>query len=343
MEINLNSIQQIIGYNFNNLDLLKQAFIRRSYATENGGLDNQVLELIGDKVLDIAIVRVLTITYGSITQTNGINGYNLDHKEYFKYKFKEGDFSIIRQELVEGKFLANCIKNLGLHNYLKFGKSEANNINNNDDASEDLFEAILGAVALDCDWDIPTITLVVDVMLDINSYLFKKDTDEDKYLLILQEWALNNKFGLPIYKYDYKGNLVFECKITFFKNEKFNFVGIGSSEAESRRKAAKNAYFELLNQGLIVNQYRKTVGDPNIDKSLEQINILVSKKMIDIPTFKYDSQYDKNGNETWNCSITNTNCDKMFSTYCHNSKVEAKKACAYEYLRYIMDEFDYEG
>ena len=46
MEINLNSIQQIIGYNFNNLDLLKQAFIRRSYATENGGLDNQVLELI---------------------------------------------------------------------------------------------------------------------------------------------------------------------------------------------------------------------------------------------------------------------------------------------------------
>ena len=58
-------------------------------------------------------------------------------------------------------------------------------------------------------------------MLDINSYLFKKDTDEDKYLLILQEWALNNKFGLPIYKYDYKGNLVFECKITFFKNEKF--------------------------------------------------------------------------------------------------------------------------
>ena len=98
MEINLNSIQQIIGYNFNNLDLLKQAFIRRSYAIENGGLDNQVLELIGDKVLDIAIVRILTITYGNITQTHGINGYNLDHKEYFKYKFKEGDFSTLTEK-----------------------------------------------------------------------------------------------------------------------------------------------------------------------------------------------------------------------------------------------------
>lgn len=343
MKINLECIQQIIGYKFNNEDLLKQAFVRRSYAIENGGLDNQVLELIGDRVLDLIIVRILTITYGTIMETNGINGYALDRKEYFKYKLKEGDFSIIKQELVEGKFLSNCIKGLGLHNYLKIGKSELESIKNNDSASEDLFEAILGAVALDCDWDIPTITYVTDVMLDISSYIFKKDIDEDKYLLILQEFSLSNNYGLPIYKYDYKGSLLFECEITFFKNEKFKFVGLGNSEADSRRKAASNAYYELLNKGLIVNQYRKAVGNPDIERSLEQINILVTKKMIDIPVFSCDSQYDSNGNELWNCSISNSNCDRIFSTYGHNSKVEAKKACAYEYLRYIMDEFDYEG
>ena len=44
-------IQDQIAYNFKNLDLLQQAFVRRSYAKENGGEDNEVLEFIGDKVV----------------------------------------------------------------------------------------------------------------------------------------------------------------------------------------------------------------------------------------------------------------------------------------------------
>ena len=54
------SIQSIIGYRFRNPDLLEQAFIRRSYSEENGGENNEVLEFIGDKALDLAVIRVLT-------------------------------------------------------------------------------------------------------------------------------------------------------------------------------------------------------------------------------------------------------------------------------------------
>lgn len=38
--------------------------MRRSYAKENGGEGNEVLEFIGDKVLDYAVVRFLTDKYG---------------------------------------------------------------------------------------------------------------------------------------------------------------------------------------------------------------------------------------------------------------------------------------
>ena len=53
-QVILEMIQGQIGYRFNNLDLLKQAFTRRSYSEENGGENNEVLEFIGDKALDLA-------------------------------------------------------------------------------------------------------------------------------------------------------------------------------------------------------------------------------------------------------------------------------------------------
>ncbi len=44
-------VQEQIGYEFENLDLLKQAFTRRSYTEENGAENNEVFEFIGDKAL----------------------------------------------------------------------------------------------------------------------------------------------------------------------------------------------------------------------------------------------------------------------------------------------------
>lgn len=40
--------------------LLQQAFIRRSYSKEKGGQDNEILEFIGDKALDLAVIKKLT-------------------------------------------------------------------------------------------------------------------------------------------------------------------------------------------------------------------------------------------------------------------------------------------
>ena len=52
-----------IDYTFENVDLLYQAFTRRSYTHENGGENNEILEFIGDKVLDFAVVKFLIQKY----------------------------------------------------------------------------------------------------------------------------------------------------------------------------------------------------------------------------------------------------------------------------------------
>ena len=55
----LKEIQDRIEYRFRNQDLLLQAFTRRSYSEENGGSDNEILEFIGDRALDLAVTRIL--------------------------------------------------------------------------------------------------------------------------------------------------------------------------------------------------------------------------------------------------------------------------------------------
>ncbi len=40
-------VQNQIGYDFKNPLLLRQAFVRKSYSSENGGENNEVLEFIG--------------------------------------------------------------------------------------------------------------------------------------------------------------------------------------------------------------------------------------------------------------------------------------------------------
>ncbi len=57
-------VQRQIGYEFKNIDLLEQAFTRRSYTEENGGENNEVLEFLGDKVLDFIVVKMLSERFG---------------------------------------------------------------------------------------------------------------------------------------------------------------------------------------------------------------------------------------------------------------------------------------
>ena len=119
----LQFIQAQIGYNFQNSDLLQQAFVRRSYAKEYGGEDNEVLEFIGDKVLDLIVVKLLAEKYGCF-----ISDYNdFDpNKEFdeFSCDKNEAELTELKKKLVQKKTLADRITNLDLADYLIMGNGD---------------------------------------------------------------------------------------------------------------------------------------------------------------------------------------------------------------------------
>ena len=112
MSIDFKKIESVIGYTFDNVDLLQQAFVRRSYSVENGGQNNEVLEFIGDKALDFAVIRLMMNRFGKITEDKQWNEFKLTNPKYFQTKLDEGKFTDIKKMLVDTNSLSKCIDKL---------------------------------------------------------------------------------------------------------------------------------------------------------------------------------------------------------------------------------------
>ena len=162
----LKSIKEVIGYNNfpSGMDnLLIQAFIRRSYSQEHSEWqDNQVLEYIGDSFLDSYFVR--------ITCSPKTNNYgSFDERNQFVSTKTEGALTKLKADYVNGKALAEHIDHLNLAQFLILGGAdEKNNVRNKQSAKEDLFEAIVGAVALASDFDKTVVGNVCKKMLELD-------------------------------------------------------------------------------------------------------------------------------------------------------------------------------
>lgn len=339
MAIDLKNIQKTIGYEFQNVDLLQQAFVRKSYSEEHGGQNNEVLEFIGDKALDLAVIRVMMERFGEITDSKEWTEFKLRNPKYFHTKLDEGKFTDIKKDLVEKKSLARCMDTLGFHTQLIMGNGDIkDNIQEQDSVKEDLFEAILGAVALDCNWNMDIITDVVETMIDFDAY-FNDELDLEKnYVAMVQEWAQKKHYALPSYVYKWlEYDNVYECVITI-KEIKLNAYGRGTSEAKARMDAAKYAYKKLLDLGLILNKFKEAVGPIEYDRATAQINELVQKKLISAPKYEFEQNFDENGNPLWTCKIYLD--EEYYYKNSSSAKKEAQRMCAYDMLCYLMDEDD---
>ena len=142
--MNVEKIESTIGYEFKNSDLLQPAFVRRSYSEEKGGQNNEVLEFIGDKALDLAVIRIMMERFGHITVDKQWQEFKLTNPKYFKTKYSEGKFTDIKKDLVQKKALAKSMDRLGFNTELIMGKGDiSQNIQDQDSVKEDLFEANL--------------------------------------------------------------------------------------------------------------------------------------------------------------------------------------------------------
>ena len=102
----MEEFQQVIGYQFQNKNLLRQALTHSSYANEKHMhrlSDNERLEFLGDAVLELVTSNYLYRTYT---------------------KEPEGKLSKIRASLVCEPTLAGCARDINLGKYVLLSKGE---------------------------------------------------------------------------------------------------------------------------------------------------------------------------------------------------------------------------
>lgn len=127
----LDNFQQLLGYRFDNPDLLALALTHPSYAFESGRhrLDNQRLEFLGDAVLQLVLTDLL---------------YRTDHT------LAEGEMTKLRAALVNRSALVVHARRFHLGEFLRIGRGEERNGGRERDSNlADAFEALIGAVYLD--------------------------------------------------------------------------------------------------------------------------------------------------------------------------------------------------
>ena len=319
----LEFIQEQLEYEFYEPKLLRQAFTRKSYSEEhNGAYHNEVLEFYGAKALEFIVMKKLSEYFGEATQ----NGKYVSQKT-------EGQLTEIKKKLVCKKMLAHRIDMLDFADCLLMGKGdEAQNTQDQDSVKEDLFEAIVGAVAIDCGWKAEILEEVVDRMIDIEYYLENGFQDDENYVDLIQTWC-QKKYGyLPEYNiYElYDG---YEC-IVSFSNEFNGFAGQGYSKREARMNAAREAYEYLDEENKLILPIDE-VGEPDIDRAINQLQELYQKGYIDQPNYNLYEAFWENGNVVWRCE-----CHVAGRNTCWRdclSKKQGKQLVAYDMLCDILD------
>ena len=346
----LSKIQQIIAFNFKNLDLLQQAFVRRSYSKEYGGEHNEVLEFIGDKVLDFIVVKILSEEFGMLAPERDNFNTNEDFNEFVS-KYQENKLTEIKKRLVKKDTLANCIYNLGLAEYLIMGNGDQkNNVQESHSVMEDLFEAILGAEAIDSNYDISRIQDSVMVMLNPKAIIFENKIN---YIQEVQDWNLRRTGDLPKREFveTYGGyNTILDllvskehnrcakyaCYITVDGVKKI--VGYGATKAMAHKEASK-AIYDYLEANNMLYTIKDEIVNPSLNMAINQLETLSRRGYFSIPEYKAKKFYDNNGNPFWNVECRIDEVEYYFYAE-SSSKKQAKKEAAYEMLKYVLDNFE---
>src|SRR5438034_1137474 len=131
-------LEEILSYRFRDIALLAQAMTHRSWAHEQvsphsqhdaRNLHNEALEFLGDSILGLIVADYLFKAYPGAS---------------------EGELSRMKHRLVSAPTLANASTELGLGDFLRFGRGEEKSGGRRKHALlADVFEAVTGAIFLD--------------------------------------------------------------------------------------------------------------------------------------------------------------------------------------------------
>ncbi len=215
----LTEVQQKIGYEFKNPDLLRACFTHGSYTSEfKNSIDNERLEFLGDSVLGFVVADYL-----------------------YRYKRQdEGGMTEDKQGIVSTKPLAQAIDKLGLHKYLL--KSPTLKIT--DKLKENLFEAVVAGIYLDGGLEEARSFIMKNLVKSIKN--IKSFTASD-FKSQINEFSAKYKFGTIKYKLKSKKGSDHEptFEVEAMLNGNVLSVGVGKSKKQAEQKSAELALKKL--------------------------------------------------------------------------------------------------
>lgn len=320
------SVQRKIEYTFKNVDLLFQAFTRRSYSQENGGENNEILEFIGDRVLDFYVTKILIDRYGYIKDNKNDEEFAVELYD------NEGSLTEIKKKLVNKKMLAHRIDLLEFKDFLFMGNGDIQQHKEDEiSVKEDLFEAILGAIAIDSNWDQEVLENSVNVMLNIDHYLNNGFSDEDDYVSLIQQWNQKENGEVPQYEFKELYDGGFKAYLELNTQRGFiRYSSEGLSKSRARANVAKYAYQDLYQNDELFTIMDELPKELSLDNAINTLQELAQKGYISMPEYEQNDEefYDNNGNPRWKCECYVRSAN-IFQTAYASSKKIAKKYAAY--------------
>lgn len=185
MQQNIAKLEQIIGYKFQNIELLERALTHRSWAYENEAngdetkirrLQNEALEFVGDSVLGLVIAEQL-----------------------FKRNpdMSEGDLTLMKHHLVSTGTLAKLAKELNLGIFMRIGRGEEKTGGRQKPALlADMLEAIIAAIFFDSSY-IQARHFINRIFAE--EFRAATPTSSLDYKTLLQETLQAEKRSAPVY------------------------------------------------------------------------------------------------------------------------------------------------
>ncbi len=220
----MEDFQKQIGIEFSDKNLLKQAFIHRSYINENkaSGLShNERLEFLGDAVLELVITDFL----------------------YKKYTDKaEGELTAYRSALVNADTCASIAKKLGMESLLLLSKGESKDTGRaRQYILANALEALIGAIYLDQGTDKAKVFIENNFTGMIEGIISEGSHVDSKSLF--QEKAQEFEGITPVYKTIKESGPDHEKKFTVgvYIGKDLIATGEGKSKQDAEQSAAKEA------------------------------------------------------------------------------------------------------
>jgi ribonuclease-3 len=222
--IDFSKFEEKIGISFKDKNLLKQAFVHRSFINENpkvGLSHNERLEFLGDAVLELAVTEELYKKYN--TQT-------------------EGELTSYRSALVNAVIISEVAQALGMNDFLLLSKGEAKDTGRaRQFILANTFESFIGSLYLDQGYEVAKKFITKNLLVRIDEIVSKKLWQDAKSYV--QEKAQEHIGVTPSYRVlketgpDHDKHFV----IGIYFGEELIAEGKGKSKQEGEQKAAQKA------------------------------------------------------------------------------------------------------